>query len=375
LRIAINGLFLREPHTGTGQYLAHLLGELARPGASDEIIVVAPRDVRCELAGVRLVPIDDHHEALGANLAKVWFEQFAFPRACAVLKAEAAHVPHWGSPLRPSVPTLVTIHDIIPILLPPYRGSLAVRLYTRLVSAAARRARLISADSECSASDIAARVKIASEKIRVVYLAVDSTYYPRPVEECAAVREKFGLPEDFVLYLGGLDVRKNLGVLMRAQRRIRDIGVTFVCAGGLPERDSELFPDPRRLAREEGLGEAEVKFIGAVDEAGKPALYSAARAFVFASRYEGFGLPPLEAMACGTPTFAARTGSLPEVVGQGGVLLDPDDADAWAAALREVLVDKERAESMRIAGRAQAGKFSWARTAQETRALYEEIKQ
>ena len=374
MRIAINGLFLREPQTGTGQYLAHLLGELARAAVPGEIIVVAPRDVNCELAGVRLVQIDDHQEVLGANLAKVWFEQFAFPRACAVLKAEVAHVPHWGSPLRPPVPTLVTIHDIIPMLLPPYRGSLGVRLYTRLVSVAARRAHLISADSECSARDIATKLNVAREIIRLVYLAADDTYYQRSVEERAAVRTKFGLPEDFVLYLGGFDVRKNLVILMQALKRIRDTGVTFVCAGGLPERDSELFPDPRRLAREAGLGDAEVKFIGVVEEADKPALYSAARAFVFASRYEGFGLPPLEAMACGTPTLAARAGSLPEVVGMGGVLLDADDAEAWARALREVLRDKERGEPMRRAGQLQAAKFSWARTAQETRALYEEIK-
>ncbi|HEY6042109.1 MAG TPA: glycosyltransferase family 1 protein [Anaerolineae bacterium] len=375
MRIAINGLFLREPHTGTGQYLTHLLGELARPGTPDEIVVVAPRDVNRELPRVRTVKINDHKSGLGTNLAKLWFEQISFPRACAALKAEVAHVPHWGPPLRPPVPTLVTIHDIIPLVLPLYRGSLAVRLYTRLVSAAAQRAKLISADSECSARDIAAKLKIARDKIRVVYLAADSTYYQRPAEECAKVRTKLGLPKDFALYLGGFDARKNLSVLMRAMARLHDTGTTFVCAGALPERDSELFPDPRRLAREAGLGSTEVRFIGPVDEADKPALYSAARAFVFASRYEGFGLPPLEAMACGTPTLAARAGSLPEVVGQAGRLLDPEDAGAWADALREVLTGEKRYESARAAGLQQAKKFSWTRTAQETRALYEEIKQ
>ncbi len=169
---------------------------------------------------------------------------------------------------------------------------------------------------------------------------------------------------------------------MRAGERVLDAGYAhaepaylagLVCAGALPERDSDFFPDPRRIARASGLDDAEVKFIGHLDEADKPALYSAARAFVFPSRYEGFGLPPLEAMACGTPTLVANAGSLPEVVGEAGILLDPDDAQAWANALRQVLTDPKRRELSRVLGLAQTKKFRWDKTARKTRALYEKV--
>jgi len=179
-----------------------------------------------------------------------------------------------------------------------------------------------------------------------------------------------------VLYLGGFDVRKNIATMLSTYRWAGPaIGENcpLLVAGRLPERDTPFTPDPRRLAREQGVDERFVRFIGFVDEADKPALYRGAAAFVFPSRYEGFGLPPLESLACGTPVVGSDVSSIPEVVGDAGVLLSPDDAEGMAGALIQLATDDDfRAELSRRA-LAQAARFSWERTARETLAAYRDV--
>jgi glycosyltransferase involved in cell wall biosynthesis len=156
------------------------------------------------------------------------------------------------------------------------------------------------------------------------------------------------------------------------QRAAPAIGAThpLVIAGRLPRQDTTFTPDPRRLIQERGLDANLVRFTGFVDEADKPALYRGATAFIFPSRYEGFGLPPLEALACGTPVVGSNVSSIPEVVGDGGILLSPDDVQGMANALAQLATDANfRAELSRRA-LTQAGRFSWERTAQETLAAY-----
>ena len=133
-----------------------------------------------------------------------------------------------------------------------------------------------------------------------------------------------------------------------------------------------MFPDPRRIAAELGIQDR-VHLTGWVDEEDKPAMYSAAVAFVFPSHYEGFGLPPLEAMSCGTPVIVSNRSSLPEIVGKGGLCVDPDDADALAGAMRQVLSDSSLRERLRTAGRMQARRFSWRKTAQDTTSAYQYV--
>jgi glycosyltransferase involved in cell wall biosynthesis len=178
-----------------------------------------------------------------------------------------------------------------------------------------------------------------------------------------------------VLYLGGFDVRKNVAAALAAYRRAGPlIGAEcpLVIAGRLPERDTPFAPDPRRLARELEV-ERFVRFVGFVDEDDKPALYRGAAAFVFPSRHEGFGLPPSEALACGTPVVGSETASLPEIVGDAGMLFPPDDAEGMAGALiRLATSDVFRAELSRRA-LARAARFSWERTVRGTLAAYREV--
>jgi glycosyltransferase involved in cell wall biosynthesis len=188
------------------------------------------------------------------------------------------------------------------------------------------------------------------------------------------MRRKYALPDAYVLYLGGFDQRKNLTTLLRAYGRASSIMQgeipPLVLAGNLPQADTPLFPDPRRIAAELSL-EQNVLFAGWVAEQDKPALYSSAVLFVFLSLYEGFGLMPLEAMSCGTPVLAARTSSLPEVVGKGGLLVDPDNLDEIAEGMITVMQDPDLRQELSQGGLAQAAKFDWKRTAEQTLEVYQ----
>jgi glycosyltransferase involved in cell wall biosynthesis len=372
MRVAINAWFWDSSTTGTGQYTRRLVEHLVALEPGLEAMSVAPKGWGPEVSD-HLLPEPRNVKPETGSLRKVWFEQVAFPRACARLDVDVAHVPYWAPPLAPSAPTVVTIHDLIPLLLREYRGGPLVRLYTALVSTAVRSAALVITDSEASRQDIIAHLGLPTGRVRVVHLAADGRYTPAPAFEDVEVRTRYSLPERYVLYLGGFDVRKNvataLGTYRWAGSAIGD-GCPLVIAGRLPGQDTSFAPDPRRLAQGQGVDEQFVRFIGFVGEADKPALYRGAVALIFPSRYEGFGLPPLEALACGTPVVGSDASSIPEVVGDAGVLLPPDDAEGMAGALIQLATDGGfRAELSRRA-LVQAARFSWERTARETLAAY-----
>jgi glycosyltransferase involved in cell wall biosynthesis len=336
MRIAINGWFHGQLSTGSGQYLEALAEWLPRAGEAHEFVLVKPsggvvdvaqdaRDgdttrstqhgIRNTEYAIRSTPFD----RVSPNLAKLWFEQVTFPRACRHMRADVAFVPYWGSPWWRPCPTVVTVHDLIPLLLPLYRGGMLQRAYTGLVSRTARRAAAVLTDSEASKRDIIAHLGLSADRIHAIHLAADPRY--RPVTdpaELARVRAKYSLPDGpFLLYLGGFDARKNVGRMIEAyarmarrwtidhrpsttEHRLSSIvngPPALVIAGKLPDADTAFAPDPRPVAARLGVGDC-VHFIGWVDEADKPTLYSLALATVFVSEYEGFGLPVLEAMAC-----------------------------------------------------------------------------
>jgi glycosyltransferase involved in cell wall biosynthesis len=355
MKIAINGTFWNQPTTGSGQYLRALVSAFKLCAPDNEYSLIVPR-------------------AEVGNLGKLWFEQITFGNTCRRERASIAHVPYFASPLFPSVHTVVTIHDLIPLLLPAYRGSPLVRAYTRLVAAGARRADAVVADSECSKRDIVKHLGIDVERVHVIYLAADARY--RPVDDTARVRGKYALPEKYLLYLGGFDQRKNVRVIIEAVARLPELytaGCRLVFAGVQLGKDSKFFPNPRRMAREIGLPDDAIQYLGWVDEDDKPALYSGSTAFLFPSLYEGFGLPPLEAMACGAPVICSSASSLPEVVGGAAITVNPNDVDAWAEAIRLVVNDGARRADLRERGIAQATKFSWERTARETLEVYRKV--
>jgi glycosyltransferase involved in cell wall biosynthesis len=284
-------------------------------------------------------------------------------------------VPYFGSPLAPSVPTVVTIHDLIPMLLPEYRGDGRVRLYTSLAAAAAGQAQLILADSEASKQDILHKLGLPAERVRTVYLAPAPHFQPAETwQQLVDIKQKYNLPENFVLYLGGYDVRKNVNALLHAYTWVSaTLGDQYplVLAGRLPENDTPFFPDPSRIARELGI-EAFVITPGWIAEEDRPLLYAAATVFVYPSRYEGFGLPVLEAMACGVPVVTTNVASIPELAGPAAFQLDPHDTRHMAAPIIRLCTEESFRDEMIERGFAQVEKFSWQKTAEETLRAYRE---
>jgi glycosyltransferase involved in cell wall biosynthesis len=246
---------------------------------------------------------------LPRQLAKLWWEQVSVPQAARRLGADVLWVPLWAAPFWQPVPTVVTIHDLIPLLLPEYRGGLLQRTYTALVSRTAQRAAAVIAVSEAARRDVVAHLRIPGERVFAVLHGPnqEGAAGVSPAQ-LAVVRSKYGLPPRFFLYLGGFDVRKNLGGTLRAYRRYLDRGgdpqVRLVIAGKLPSVDSAFFPDPQKIAAELQLGSS-VQFCGWIDEADKPALYALATAYIFPSLYEGFGMMVTEAMQAGAPVVTS----------------------------------------------------------------------
>ncbi|MBN1954867.1 MAG: glycosyltransferase family 4 protein [Anaerolineae bacterium] len=381
MRIAINAWFWNQPTAGSGQYTRRLVNHLVALEPALEILLVAPQGWGFQANNFssqnpNLEPETWRLQPEKGNLKKVWFEQIAFPRACRQLAADAAHVPYWAPPLAPAVPTLVTIHDLIPLLLREYRGGPRARAYTALVAAAASSAALILTDSEASRQDILTHLQLPPEKVQTILLAAEARYHPHSEPEDKEVRARYGLPPRYHLYLGGFDARKNVATALRTYTWAGPViggECPLAVAGRLPAADTSFAPDPRRQAAEMGLDPRWVRFTDTVAETDKPALYRGATAFLFPSRYEGFGLPPLEAMACGTPVVGSGATSLLEVVGGGGILLPPDDAEGMAGALIQLAQDDDFREQLSQQALAQAGPFSWQRTARETLAAYRQV--
>ncbi len=377
MKVAINAWFINQINTGSGQYLRYLVPALAKLDPSLEIVLIAPDFAPADafadwgdLVTVHPVPLKP------GNWGKLRFEQIIFPKTAKNIGADVAHVPYWGSALNPRIPTVVTVHDIIPRVLPEYHGSPLVRLYTGLVSAAAANADLILTDSDASRNDILAHLHLPPEKVRTVHLAPAPQYQPAETwDEIDAVTEKYNLPEVFALYMGGFDVRKNMNALLHAWTFVATgLGddVKLVLAGKLPATDSPFFPDPLKLARKLGI-EQFIVTPGWIDEADKPALYSAARLFVYPSRYEGFGLPVLEAMACGTPVVTTNVSSLPELVGADAFQVDPDDTKHMAAPIISLTIQEDTHNEMANRAYQRAQEFTWQITARKTLQAYRDV--
>ena len=370
----MSGTFWGMGATGSGEYVRNLLSALTEVAPEEEYVLFSPRWAGASGGGDvpwTVYPLRTPFDQLGCNLAKVWCEQLAFPRACRRQAVDIAHVPYFAPPLCPSVPTVVTIHDLIPLILPGYRGSIWVRAYMRLVSVAARRATLILTDSHASARDVVRLLGIPQERLRVIHLAAGVLYRPVSPEELEPTLTRLGIPPRYLLYLGGFDRRKNVVGLLRAFARVhRGIDdVALVIAGKLPERPSAFAPDPRVVAIQMGL-QGKVHCTGWVAAEDKPALYSGALALVFPSRYEGFGLPVLEAISCGTPAIVGTGSALEEVAGPGGIAVPPEDIDALASDLVRIVQDSALRHDLSVKGLEHARSFSWQKTAQRTVEAY-----
>jgi glycosyltransferase involved in cell wall biosynthesis len=279
------------------------------------------------------------------------------------------HSPDFVLPPVGSTPSILTVHDLSFLRVPQFFVPGFRAYLEKAVSRAVPRASHILADSESTRSDLMELFGIAPDRVTVLYPGVEPRFQPvRDVEELQRVRTHYDLPEQFVLGLSTLQPRKNFDGLIRAfaQLATQYEDLCVVVGGGR----GWLYEDTLALPARLGL-EGRVRFIGYVEDDDLPGLYSLATAFAFPSWYEGFGLPVLEAMACGIPAVAANNSSLPEVVGQAGLLIDADDTDALARALARFLEDRALVAQLVTAGFEQARRFSWEVAATQLLGIYE----
>jgi glycosyltransferase involved in cell wall biosynthesis len=351
----------RPVRTGLEGYSFHLIRALVRQPRPHRYTLYTPSPLPPDLlagphVAVRLLPFPRlwTHGRLAWEMARRPPDLLFVP----------AHVLPVVRPAR----SVVTVHDLgylyYPRAHPPLRW-----LYLYLGTGFnCRAATLLIADSESTRQDLIRHYRVPADRIRVVPLGCDPIYRPLPPDQARAVAARYGLTGPFFLFIGSLHPRKNIGLLLRAFALFRATGRPHHLAlAGAPGYQAGQF---QTAARRLGLGES-VHFLGYVPAEDLPALLNAAVALVFPSLYEGFGLPVLEAMAVGTPVLAARTSSLPEVVGPAGLLLDPHDPAAWAEAMARIADDAGLHADLRARGLARARQFSWERCAAETLAVLE----
>ena len=379
MKIGINALFFQYPNVGVGQYMTHLLKALSQNDTHNEYVLLGP-EITGEMPDTTN-PFPYQPQAMPnfiaqrENIQKVVWEQVTGPAAAYKAGVDIFHVPYFAPPLFPRTPTVVTIHDVIPLVLPAYQPDARVKLYMNLVARAAHSATMVITVSHHARQDIIDTLKLPEDRVRVIYEAASEEYQPvTDPERLAEVRSRYGLNERYVLYLGGLDQRKNVPRLIQAfaqlYGKLGDPNLQLLVVGNPDKQNGPLFPDPRPVAADLGMtGQIIYRYI---EEEDKPAIYSGASVFVSPSLYEGFGLPPLEAMSCGAPVACSNRTSLPEVVGDAALTFDPENVRDMVEAMRRILTDDALRADLRTRSLQRATQFSWHRAAKETISVYEE---
>ena len=379
MKIGINTYFFKFPASGSGQYLLHLLQALAEVDQENQYILLGLHPIPVKIRALTRFPYVvtpvPTLASRNASIENLTWEQFTAPSAARKAGVDLLHTPYFAPPFFPRTPGVITIHDVIPLRLPQYRTDPKMKAYLQLITRAARKATLIITISQHAKHDMIDALHLPPERIRVIYEAAGDEH--RPISDpaiLAEVRARYGLNERYILYLGGLDQRKNVPQLVRAFahlfQQMHDPDLQLLIAGNPDKQRGTLFPDPRPVAA--GLGMTGQIIYRFIEEEDKPAIYSGASVFVFPSLYEGFGLTPLEAMSCGTPVICSNRTSLPEVVGDAAISLDPDDTRAIVEAMRSVLTSSELQADLRSRSLQRASLFNWRKTAAETITAYEE---
>jgi len=369
LRIAIDARKIRD--YGIGTYVRNLLRQLARQDERNEYVVLC-NEHDCETV-----------EALGPRFRAVIEdarsysirEQFAVPMDLRREAIELFHAPHYVLPPLTPCRSVVTIHDCIHLRFPQYLPSRLGYAYARgqMWTATHQAARVMTV-SEASKRDILRYFRVPESRIDVIYNAIDDRFWQEPdTEAIALVRERYQLTGPFVLYAGNIKPHKNLERLIESFHLLRQHSpelkdVLLLIIGDEISKYATL----RRAVHRHKLHK-HVRFFGFVADQTLAALYRLAGVFVFPSLYEGFGLPPLEAMASGTPVITSNVSSLPEVVGDAALMIDPYEPEAIADAMRRVLTDASLRADLRRRGLARAREFSWERSIRRVREIYDEV--
>jgi glycosyltransferase involved in cell wall biosynthesis len=369
---AIDGRYIQDHFPGIGRYTYSLIDALARVAPDSKFVVLhnpALQNTRYDVAALARY---SNIELRRVDVPTFSFaEQYRLQSAICNLQSAIFHSPYFIKPYFLRVPSIVTIFDLIPLLFPHDVPNAHTQPFLRwAVWLAAQTATRIIVPSAVTRDDLIERLHVPRAKIAVVPLAADAQFAPQSDAAIAGMREKYALPARYGLYVGINKPHKNLAMLIEAWQRVES-DATLVIAGAWDER----------YAGEQGSGGAEgqsaiknrksnICLIHDIEDADLPALYAGTTVFVTPSLYEGFGLTPLEAMACGAPVICSNASSLPEVVGNAALLVNPRKVEEIADAILRVLGDAALRDELRAKSLARAMQFSWERAARETLAVY-----
>lgn len=367
MRVAIDARLLTGAYTGDRTYWRGLLKALIRQleGSAHRLVLFSSRPLPAE--SLPLSPVWE--SVVIPARSERWWSLWQFPRAAQRYGCHVAHTQYAVSPLF-RIPTITTVHDISFLIAPEWFGWKDRWLLRLTVPASCRRAARVLTVSETSREDIIRYLHLPPEKVVATPNGVPEGFYPLPKDEAQAwVRRQYGIEPPFALAVGVLQPRKNWGLAIRAVAHYREQSgspLRLVLTGKPGWAEASV-----RALCTELEAESWVHFTGYVPDEHLVWLYNASEMLLYPSFYEGFGLPPLEAMACGVPVIASNGGALPEVVGSGGILLPPTEYGMWAYAIQTLMENASVREQIRERAIHQAQRFRWEITAERTWSAYE----
>ncbi|GAB4344544.1 MAG: glycosyltransferase family 1 protein [Candidatus Abyssubacteria bacterium] len=372
MRIGIDATPITN-RSGTGYYTQKLIEFLGRVDGENEYVLFCPSGYREHLEHRAMFEYPNMHVVEvreAGQAAQAAWRQFVLPRQMKRFSLEVFHFPSFISSLMARAPSVLTIHDLCFSLYPETFSAPKRYYYRYVIPRSARRCAFIIADSDSTRDDILKYLHRDGETVRTVYLGVDPVrfYHVTDRTERERVRRRYDLPDHYILYIGTLEPRKNIVRLIRAFNYgvvSKGLPHHLVIAGRKGWLFEEIFVEVRALNLS-----GRVHFPGFVERSDLAVVYSMARAFAYPSLYEGFGLPCLEAMSCGTPVTASNTSSLPEILGEDALLVDPLSVDSIAGALQRLCSDEACHKDLSERGPRRASRYSWMTTARQTAEIY-----
>jgi glycosyltransferase involved in cell wall biosynthesis len=373
MRIGLDGIPLASLRTGIGHYTSELAHNLARIAPANDIELISPVPI---LASVNADGVSDQEGELPANLRVVrtgthlfWWT-VGLPIYLRQASLSLFHGTNYDVPLWGRVKKVVTIHDLSLLLHPETHPDNLVRRARRRLPLMAKASTMIITATESVKREICEHLRVEDGKVAVTPYAPRRNFRPLPPEQIVEVRKRLHIAPDFLLFVGTIEPRKNLITLVKAFEEIlrtTSWRPQLVIAGKEGWLSEELFSYIQQSSVTE-----HIRFVGYVSDPDLRALYSSCRMCVYPSLYEGFGLPPLEAMACGAPVITSRIPSIVEAVGTAASLVSPTDVQGLAQAITQLLEDQNKRSHFASAGIQRAAEFTWEKTARATLDVYEE---
>lgn len=371
MRIGLDGYPLSEPRTGVGHYTLELALALAAANPADEFQLISPMAFHGSMSEVQPPSNLSFVQAKSSSLRGHWWSVglpvYAKRAGLDLFHGTNFELPLWNRRRR----TVLTIHDLSALRYPELHRSRLVRRARLRLPVAARLASAIITPTAAVKEEVCAKLRLKPAKVQVIAEAPRTAFRPAHHEETLEVKSRLGIEDEFLLFVGTLEPRKNLLTLVAALDQIlrhTSWRPQLVVAGG----EGWLMEETFAFIKQSNVSE-HLRLTGYLNDDELRALYSSCRAFIYPSLYEGFGLPPLEAMSCGAAVIASRIPALQETLGDNATLIDPLDVDGLASAIVDLLQNDEQRRTMAVAGLKHAEKFSWDKAARETHELYQRV--